>query len=87
MDRDAIVGLILIFGLIAALIFVIVYIAYSLHVRETAPDKVYCKKTIPIIYVNQTALTDNDRCFDYLLEENYEFLGKNGSYYILEPKK
>lgn len=47
----------------------------------------YCKDYQKIIYVNQTALTKFERCMNYLLEQNYELLDKNGSYYILEPKK
>ena len=85
MDKGDI-SVIIFFVFIAAVISAFVYIVYSYYIRDTAPDKVYCKETIPIIYVNQTALTNNDRCFDYLLDLDYELLGKNGSYYILEPK-
>lgn len=56
------------------------------YINVGAPTEEYCSQTIPIIYVNQTALTNSERCFNYLLEQDYELLGKNGSYYILESK-
>lgn len=88
MDRDdkitiLIAGSVTVF-LIGLLIWAIHGIWWDTHGKPTVD---YCKETVPIIYVNQTALTDNDRCLDYLISEDYQLLGKNGSYYILEPKK
>ena len=81
-------ALIVIFSVFGILIAIIVWAVYGIwYTNYAMPAEEYCSKTIPIIYVNQTALTDNDKCFNYLLDNDYDLIGKNGSYYILEPKK
>ena len=73
-----------IIGACIALCGYLVYVLWWLELGQPTSD--YCKYRDPIIYVNQTVLTNNDRCFNYLLDLDYDLIGKNGSYYILEPK-
>lgn len=75
-------------GITIGLVVASVYVAYDIwNTNLGAPTSEYCSKTIPIIYINTTtALTNNERCLDYLLS-NYSLIDKNGSYYILESKK
>jgi hypothetical protein len=85
MDKGIIIFFIIVIGLGLAAI----YCGYQIwYTNSGAPIHDYCKYTIPIIYVgNQIALTNTDKCLEYLLNLDYKLIDKNGSYFILEGPK